>query len=53
MFLLIKKQPGIRPKEIHHKLGIEHSANLRNMLIKQGLVRKERRGVAVHYFPKK
>ena len=50
MFLLIRENPGIRHKELHSRLGLEHSAGLRNTLIKRGLVRKERKGVAVHYF---
>ncbi len=51
MFLLIRKNPGIRPRELHKHLKVEHSANLRNTLIKRGMVRKERKGAAVHYYP--
>ena len=53
MLLLIRKNPGMRPKELHQKLGIEHSWNLRSKLIKKGLVRKERDGAAVRYYPTK
>ena len=52
MLLLIRKKPGIRPRELHSILGLEHSASLRNTLIKRGLVRKERKGAAVHYYLK-
>jgi Mn-dependent DtxR family transcriptional regulator len=48
---IIQKKPGIRPGEINAFLGIKHSAHLRDELIKQGLIRKERRGAAVHYYP--
>jgi len=48
---LIQKHPGIRPRELHRYLRLEHSAGLRDTLIKRGLVRKERKGVAVHYYP--
>jgi len=48
---LIKKKPGIRPAEINRALNREHSAGLRNTLIKKGLVRKERKGNAVFYYP--
>lgn len=48
---LIRKNPGIRPRELHRALGLEHSAHIRRLLTKRGLVRKERRGAAVHYYP--
>jgi len=51
MLGLIKKRPGIRPREMHTILGLEHSAHLRNTLIKRGLVKKQRKGAAVHYYP--
>lgn len=53
MFLIIKENPGIRPSEINRRLKLDHSASLRNTLIKRGPVRKEKKGIAVHYFPKK
>ena len=51
MLSLIRKNPGIRPEELHKKLGIEHSWSLRSKLIKQGLIKKERDGAAVRYYP--
>jgi len=48
---IIQKNPGIRPSELNRRLGREHSASFRKKLIKLGLVRKERKGVAVHYYP--
>lgn len=53
MLSLIKKSPGIRPRELNRRLNHEHSAGLRNALIKRGLVRKERKGAAVRYYPTK
>lgn len=53
MLSIIRKNPGIRPRELHEKLGLEHSWNLRSTLIKRGLVRKERDGAAVRYYPVK
>lgn len=44
MLGIIKKRPGIRPREINRLLGRGHSASLRNTLIQQGLVRKDKRG---------
>jgi chromosome segregation and condensation protein ScpB len=51
MLSIIRRKPGIRPREIHAIMGLDHSAPLRNTLIKRGLVRKERKGAAVHYYP--
>ena len=53
MLLIIRKNPGIRASEINRKLNREHTWNLRSTLIKQGLVRKEKDGVAVRYYPTK
>lgn len=50
MLKLIKKNPGIRPLQLNRLLRREHSAGLRNTLIKRGLVRKVRKGSAVHYY---
>ena len=50
MFLLIRKNPGIRPYELNRLLKLEHSAGLRSILIKQGLVRKKKEGIAVYYY---
>jgi hypothetical protein len=53
MLSIIKKNPdGIRPSKINRALGIEHSASLRNALIKKGLIRKIRKGSAVYYYPR-
>lgn len=52
MFSLIKKNPGIRPSELNKKIGIPHTASLRATLIKRGLVIKQRKGIATHYYPK-
>jgi len=51
MLSIIRKKPGIRPREIHKLLQLEHSWSLRSTLIKRGLIRKERDGVAVRYYP--
>ena len=53
MFSIIRKKPGIRPRELHQLLNLEHSWSLRSTLIKRGLIRKERDGVAVRYYPVK
>lgn len=50
MLSIIQKNPGIRASEINREMKIEHTWNLRSTLIKRGLVRKEKRGVAVHYY---
>jgi uncharacterized membrane protein len=50
MLDLIRKNPGIRPRELHRIMGLKHSATLRAALIKRGLVRKKRNGVATHYY---
>lgn len=51
MFSLIKKNPGIRPSELNRLLNKPHTASLRKTLIKRGLIRKEKKGQTVHYFP--
>ena len=53
IFSLIREKPGIRPRELNLRLNRKHSASLRDSLIKRGLVRKERKGSAVHYYPRK
>lgn len=50
---IIRKNPGIRPSELNRLLSIPHTASLRNTLIKRGLIRKERKGIAVYYYPQK
>lgn len=51
MLLIIRKNPGIKPSELNSLLNIPHTWNLRKTLIERGLVRKERRGAAVYYYP--
>ena len=51
MFAIIEKKSGIRPMELNRLLNRQHSASLRETLIKRGLVRKERKGAAVRYYP--
>ena len=53
MLSLIKKNPGIRPRELNRRLNRKHSASLRDILIRRGFVRKERKGTAVYYYPTK
>jgi hypothetical protein len=48
---LIRAHPGIRPSEINRLLNREQSDGLRNALIKRGLVRKEKDGSAMRYYP--
>jgi hypothetical protein len=48
---LIRKRPGIRPSEINRLLNREESDGLRATLIKRGLIRKEKDGSAVRYYP--
>ena len=49
---LIKENPGIRPSEINHRLGLEQSDALREALIEQGLVRKTKDGRETHLYAK-
>jgi hypothetical protein len=48
---LIRAQPGIRPSEINRRLNREQSDGLRATLIKRGLIRKEKDGSAIRYYP--
>ena len=48
---LIRTHPGIRPSELNRLLDREQSDGLRHTLIKRGLIRKEREGSAVRYYP--
>jgi hypothetical protein len=48
---LIRAHPGIRPSEINRLLNREKSDGLRNTLIKRGLIRKEKDGSAMRYYP--
>lgn len=50
MLSIIQNKPGIRASEINRAMKIEHTWNLRSTLIKRGLVRKQKKGAAVHYF---
>ncbi len=49
---IIRKRPGIRPSGLNRLLRRAHSAGLRATLIERGLVRKEKRGSAVRYYPR-
>jgi predicted transcriptional regulator len=51
IYRIIRDNPGVRPREIHRRLGIAHSGHLRDRLIREGRVRKEKHGNAVHYYP--
>jgi hypothetical protein len=51
MLSLIRTHPGIRPSEINRRLNREQSDALRNTLIKRGLIRKEKDGSAMRYYP--
>lgn len=51
MLLLIRKNPGIRPSELNRLLNRPHTASLRSTLIKRRLIKKQRIGIAVHYYP--
>ena len=48
---LIRTRPGIRPSEINRRLGLEQSDGPRSALIKRGLIRKEKDGSAMRYYP--
>jgi hypothetical protein len=48
---LIKARPGIRPSEINRRLKLTQSDAARAALIKRGLIRKEKTGSEVRYFP--
>lgn len=48
---LIRMRPGIRPTELNRLLSREQSDGLRKTLIKRGLIRKERDGAAMRYYP--
>ena len=51
MLSLIRKNPGIRASEINRKLKLEHSWNMRSMLIKKKLVIKRKDKAVVRYYP--
>jgi hypothetical protein len=48
---LIRANPGIRPSEINRRLSRVESDGLRATLIKRGLIRKEKVGSAMRYYP--
>ena len=48
---LIRRRPGIRPSELNRLLNLEQSDAVRNTLIKRGLIRKEKDGSAMRYYP--
>lgn len=51
MLKLIRAHPGIRPSELNRLLKLEQSDGLRNTLIRRGLIRKEKDGSAMRYYP--
>ena len=48
---LIRAHPGMRPSEINRLLNREQSDGLRATLIRRGLIRKEKDGSAMRYYP--
>lgn len=48
---LIRARPGLRPSELNRLLNREESDGLRATLIKRGLIRKEKDGSAMRYYP--
>jgi hypothetical protein len=48
---LVRRHPGIRPSELNRLLDREQSDGLRNTLMKRRLIRKEKDGSAVRYYP--
>jgi hypothetical protein len=48
---LIRARPGLRPSELNRLLNRTESDGLRATLIKRGLVRKEKDGSAMRYYP--
>lgn len=53
MLTLIGKNPGIRPAQLNKLLNMPHTWSLRKELLKRGLIKKEKKGSAVYYYPKK
>lgn len=51
MLSIVRKNPGIRASEISRKLNHEHTWIYRKVLIERGLIRKEKDGAAVRYYP--
>jgi hypothetical protein len=51
LLALIRAHPGIRPSELNRLLKREQTDGLRNTLIKRGLIRKEKDGSAMRYYP--
>lgn len=47
---LVRAHPGIRPSELNRLLNLEQSDDLRNALIRRGLIREERDGSAMRYY---
>jgi hypothetical protein len=48
---LIRLHPGMRPSELNRLLNRNQSDGLRDTLIKHGLIRKEKDGLAMRYYP--
>jgi hypothetical protein len=49
---IIKHNPGIRASELNRRLKLTQSDDLRDALIRQGLVRKVKDGRAIHLYAK-
>lgn len=50
IFSIIRKNPGIRPSELNKLLKIPHTWNFRKILIKRGLIKKEKDRSSVRYY---
>lgn len=48
---LIRARPGLRPSELNRLMNRVESDGLRATLIKRGLIRKEKDGSAMRYYP--
>lgn len=51
MLTLIRENPGIRPRELNRLLKRDHTAIVRQALIKQGLVKKVKKRAGTYYYP--
>jgi len=50
MLAIIKSNPGIRPSELNRRMNRVESDSLRATLIRRGLVRKVKEGLATHLY---
>jgi hypothetical protein len=49
---MIQRKPGIRPSEINRRLNVVQTDELRDVLIRRGLVRKVKTGGETHLYPR-